>query len=90
MSFPDGAVSDWYKRRKKRLKQKSELGKEVFKFKIGKCCENEECRTTKNLTVHNHNRPKEEWQVYCRDCHDKIHGIVRNQVPAVQGWYEIF
>ena len=90
MSYPEGAVSNWYKRRKNLRYHKSKLAKAVVGFKIGKCCENEECGTTKNLTVHNHNRPREEWQVYCRNCHDKIHGIVRTIAPAVQSWYELY
>ncbi len=70
-------------------------------FKQDKVCEI--CGTSENLTVHNHKLPRTFWLVFCRNCHDKVDGIIREGDKMTflkyereeekwydkeQGWYE--
>lgn len=61
------------------------------KFKDGKVCEI--CKQPEGkgkehkLTVHNHRLPDKFWMIFCRKCHDKVHGIERNNKNEIIHWW---
>ena len=65
---------------------------EKKKFREGKVCEI--CRQPEGngrpnqLTVHNHKLPKKFWMVFHRKCHDKIHGIERDEKNQIIHWWK--